>query len=295
MKLLDYEIKVKGRADEVSLHPLGDVHEGAKNCAENQLRKTIREIEKDPHARWFGGGDLINAIKPDDIKRFDIKELPNWLFVGDADTIKDRLSDIVAQEVDRIGEILLPIADKCIGLLEGNHERTMRKRYNYDAQKILCEKLHTINLYSAAWIRIFFRCGGRTQVIKIGIRHGYGSGRSPGAEPKKLADLLNYWQDCDIVFSGHTHTAESPAPDVYLYLPNSGKLPSELLLKYRWAANWGCWLRTHASGASTYEEDACYPPRPMMITKAVITPFYHTTLKNKDLSLPRIEMKRITL
>lgn len=294
MKLLDYTIKVNGRSDEVSIYPIGDVHLGVKNCAENYLKKTIREIEKNPLAYWFGGGDLINAIKPDDIKRFDVKELPNWLFVGDADTIKDRLSDIVSQEIIRIVEILQPIANKCIGLIEGNHERTMRKRYNYDAQKILCEKLHTENLYSAAWVRLFFR-DKRVRVIKLGIRHGYGSGRTAGAEPKKLADLLGYWKDCDIVFSGHTHTAESPAPDVYLYLPNNGELPPELLLKYRWAANWGCWLRTHAAGVSTYEEDACYPPRPMMVTKAVITPFYHTSLKNRDLSLPKIEMKRITL
>jgi hypothetical protein len=295
MKLLDYTINLAGRADEVTIYPLGDVHTGAKNCAEKQLMKVVREIEKNPLARWLGGGDLINAIKPDDLKRFDVKALPNWLFVGDAETIKERLSDIVVQETERITEILEPIKDKCIGLIEGNHERTMRKRYNYNAQKDLCEKLGVVNLYSAAWIRMFFRNRRRTSVMKIGIRHGYGGGRAAGAEPKKLADLLSYWPDCSLVFSGHTHTAEHPDPTVSLYLPNTGALPKELLKRYRWAANWGCWLLTHASGASTYEEDACYPPRPMVVTKAVITPFYHTTRNSEDYSYPKIEMQRITL
>ena len=295
MRLLDINIPLKHRGDMVSIYPIGDTHIGAFNCAESSLKKVVRQIQADPLARWFGGGDLINCIKPDDF-RHDYKAMPNWIFKGDAETIKDRLANITVQEADRAIEILEPIADKCLGCLEGNHEKILRKRYTQDIQKYLCDGLDVPNLGSATWFRLIFKLPTNTTIVLVmGARHGYGGGRSPGAEPKKLFDLLNFWNDCDIVFSGHTHSVETPAPATDLFLPRRGSLPPELMSKYRWGANWGCWLRTHAVGPSTYEEDACYPPRPLMTVKAEIIPFWHTAKKGKEITAPRIEIRKITL
>jgi len=100
MKLIEKEIICKGRSEVFEIYPIGDIHCGARNCAEKPLRKLVREISENPFAYVLGGGDWPNAIKPQDSKRFDFDILPDWMVEGDANTTRDKLNDILAQERD---------------------------------------------------------------------------------------------------------------------------------------------------------------------------------------------------
>lgn len=299
MRLIDKLIEGHGRADEFSIHPIGDVHCGGRNCAEKALGREVKEIYQNPNAYWFSGGDLIEAIKPHDI-RFDFDILPDWMVEGDADSTREALNDIVKQQKRRICDILQPIAGKCLGLMEGNHEYTIRKRGNTDIHKDICDELGCTNLTDETVIRLRFRrLKGSVITVVIYARHGYGGGRTDGAEPNKLGRLLAEWELADICFSGHTHTFCIIPPKAVMGIPRSGSLPDELYQRYRWAANWGCWQYSHPVGPSSYVSRAAYPARPMLTTKAVIQPF-HTTFRPKngqqtEIPSPLIELRAITL
>ena len=295
MKILDREVKCISRSDVWNIYPLGDLHIGSKNCAEKKIRAHVKRIQQDKRGLWFGGGDILDAIKPQDAKRFDIQTLPDWLLEGDAEETRDKLSDIIDQQFCRAVEILKPIAPRCLGLIEGNHERTIRRLYNENIHKGLCNRLKTVDLTAYCWLRLRFKMRGLARVIHIVACHGFGGGRSEGAEPNHLGRMLKKWAHADILFRGHSHTYHVMPPKPVLYVPANGKIPDELKLKYIYAANWGCWLYSHAAGASTYDEVADYPARPMMTEFAAIQPFYHTTENGKDKPYPKIEIRSVEI
>jgi len=295
MRLISMEFKLQGRQSELEIYPLGDLHIGSRDCAEGLLRKVIKEIQDNPNARWIGGGDYLDAIKPSDSKRFDMDTFPDWLLEGDATTTRERLNDVLRQQFDRCTDLLEPIADKCLGLIEGNHEYSIRKYYNQNIHGDLCKVLGADDLTDQSLLRMFFKAQGLTEVLKLYICHGHGGGRSVGAEPNKLNTMLCEWEDADICLRGHSHTYHILPPKPVLHVPDKGDVPQELLCRYRHAANWGCWMLSHKVGKSTYVSRACYPSRPMMTCKVVIKPFARKYMAGKDYTIPNIEIRSITL
>jgi len=294
MELKDYKIECKSRSDIIEIIPLGDVHIGARNCAEKQFKKIVKYIKDNKNAHWIGGGDYIEAIKPQDAKRFDNGALPDWMFDGDADSTRKKLGNIIVQQKMRFCDIVLPIHDRCIGCVEGNHEFSIRKYHNEDVQDSMCNTLGVTDLTDQALIRIKFVLGVKSRVIKLYIRHGHLSGRAAGSEPTHLFKMLQDW-DCEIALRGHSHSFNILTPVPVMYVPNSGAMPKELLQKMRYAANWGCWKYSNIRGLSTYESRAEYNAKPILGLKIKIKPFYHIKLQGADLSQPIIEMEQMVL
>ncbi len=216
---------------------------------------------------------------------------------GKAVNVREKLNDILQQQKKRVTEIFEPIKDKIIGGLEGNHEYQIRKRHSVNLMGAWWSSFGLINLTDETLIRLRFsrRTGNGGVTVIIYLRHGYGAGRTPGTEPNKLQRMLDEWEIADICFSGHTHTFTIIPPKAVLEIPKSGKLPEECYCRYRWAANWGCWVYSHPSGASSYASRACYPARPMVTCKAVIKPFHTTTNKGYKKEIPHIEIRQITM
>ena len=291
MKIIDKLIQCKSRSDVFEFYPFGDVHVGSRACAEKLLAKAVKEVAGNPNAYAFLGGDNINAVIASDTKRFDFDTLPDWMLEGKAVNTREMLNDILTQEVKRLTEIFLPIKDKLLGSIEGGHEYQIRKRHGTNLMGAYWNALGAIDLTAECMIRLRFKRLSSTRTVFMYIRHGYGSGRTAGAEPMKLDRMVNEWELADICFSGHTHTADTPPPKPVLTLPAGGKLPEEFDCKYRWSGNWGCWVYSHPSGPSGYAGRACYPARPMVTCKAVIKPFHNTAKSER----PHIEIRRITM
>lgn len=95
MKIIDIPIKVASRTYTLNLDVFGDAHFGARNCAENKFKKRVREVAKKENSMILLGGDMVDAIKPCDIKRFDPETFPDWMLDGDPETIRKRMSDVV--------------------------------------------------------------------------------------------------------------------------------------------------------------------------------------------------------
>jgi len=263
-------------------------------------RKEILRREKLPnrHVLVTMGGDINDVIKPQDI-RFDFNEVADWFLEGDADNIRDKLNNIAKAQLHRSIELFDPIRHLILGNIEANHDKKVRKRYNVDTHKDFCDELGICDLTDEAIIRLRFvrknknRIAARS-VVKMYIRHGYGSGRTAGAEANKIARMLadGVTQDCDICFTGHTHTYHPGRVEPVHYIPNQTKLPTELLTRYRFGANPGCWLMSHKVGKGSYESAACYPSRALMTVKAVIWPFWTTKRFGVDIERPKIELRQ---
>lgn len=292
----------KSRSDRVEIFPFYDMHVGKRNCAEVAIKKQVSEIIKrgkmpNRHVRAILGGDQMNSISPTDVRRFDFHELADWLVAGNAEETRERLSNLANQEINRVEELFQPIQPVIIGALEGNHEKKMRTSQNVAVHNALCDRLQIQNLTDEAIIRLTFRVvkSKLVQVVKLYLRHGYGSGRTAGAEPCKLDRMVNEWEGMDVCLSGHSHSFGILPPKPVPYIPNKGQLPRDPFYRYRFAANPGCWLFSHSAGQSTYESMACYPARPMMTLKIVIWPFWSTTRDGKCFQRPKIELRSYSI
>lgn len=285
MKLLDYEIKCSKRSEAFSIFPIGDSHIGARDCAEKKLRRfVVNKIAANKNAYWIGGGDYCEHIKPQDVKRYEFDNLPDWLLDQEPDDIREGLRDICRVQRNRFCDIVDCVKSRCLGLIEGNHEYAIKKHHNQDIQGDICWKLNATDLTSEAFVRIKFKRGQAVQTVLIFITHGRGGGRSAGAEPNKLYELSTMF-DADIILRGDSHTFCIMPPQVRLTLPRKGALPDELVEREIRAANWGCWRRSYAAGASTYTSRALYRPRPLNTIEVQITPHIN------GLRSPRIVIK----
>lgn len=296
MRLLDYTIPLNKASDRVEIYPIGDVHLGKRNCAEKMLKEEVREILrrarlKDRQVRVLLGGDIMNQVIPRDVKRFDFHDMADWLVQGaSSEEVRQKLSDLPLVEERYAVDFFKPLQPYIIGAISGNHEDYIRKAYHVDVQERFCHDLGIPNLTDEAVIRLRFRTktkGKGASTLLLYLRHGYGGGRGAGAEPRKLADMLADWDSMDVCLTGHTHSPCIAPPKPSLFAPTRGSLPDQLLLRYRWAANWGCWLYSHQAGEASYESRACYPARPVVTCKVVVWPYFHLGTRE----VPKVEIR----
>ena len=228
-----------------------------------------------------------------DVKRFDVNVLPNWMLTGNAAKVRTQVRDIVAAQKRRFLRMVEPIKDKCVGLIEGNHEYSIMKYHNRDLMGDLTDSLQVPNLSDTAFIR--FRCriprkgkdtGAKARTVTAFVAHGHGGGRTAGAEPLKLEQLAKD-KDCDIVLRGHSHIFHILPAITMLGIPHAGKLPELPVTREKHAANWGAYVYTYQVGPSTYASRANYPVRPFYTVETIIHPFKHANgeRENPDITM----------
>lgn len=232
---------------EVNLYILGDVHIGNKACAIPQLKSAVRTIANDPIGYWIGIGDYIEAINVDD-KRFLGKYLSDDFKVEDLD-------DLPGAQAKRFIKIVEPIANKCIALVEGNHEEKIEKKYHFDVMKYIYDKIQEKSDRKIALIRTIgilsiligkLRKLNFRSRINIALNHGCsGTGKREGYPLNLLHDIFR-WYVLDLHVMGHLHTFNA---DRKVYITNN-----QLMLPYKYEAYYivnGCFM-TSREQADTY-------------------------------------------
>lgn len=289
MVLREVVLHCPSRGTTWSLFVLGDVHVGALNCAEDKIKSLVAHIASKPYARWIGGGDMCDNVILNDVKRFDPSILPDWILEERSpEKVRAGLQDLAGAQQQRLFKLLAPIKNKCLGLIEGNHEYSIMKYHNRDLMRNMCDYFKAPNLSDCAFMRLkFTRSRGKvSQVVRVFITHGHGGGRTSGAEPNSLYRLAAD-KDCDIVLKGHSHTFCIHPPVPMMTIPRTGKLPEQPHVDYKYAGNWGAFTHTYHVGPSTYASRANYPVRPMYTIETRITPF---SVEGKAKEYANIEM-----
>jgi hypothetical protein len=252
---------------------LFDIHLGHRACDERLLKATIKEIDEAPHARWIGGGDYCEFINRTD-RRYDEAMQADWL-VG--------ARDLAGRQREKLLELLKPIAPKCLGLLMGNHEETILRKYERDIYGDLVvnvkkwagmEPAYRLGLGWYGWIVLkYYRAPApsraRAATVKIVGHHGFSTGRLAGANALNLERWL--WQhNCALGLMGHSHR-RLPGDVDRKDVTTTGK---PVMLKGK-GAFCGSFLGTYVDdeeGAAPYYERAGYFGRAPGGVKVILRP-----------------------
>jgi hypothetical protein len=154
------------------------------------------------------------------------------------------------------------IADKCLGLIEGNHEYENRRRHYVDIVRDACRELHAPYLGHSALVRVVFHRKDENDAHVcsdnwiIYAEHGAGGGRLPGAKLNGLKAKVSDVQ-ADVYLRGHVHEkAALKTPVLSMTLRGKPKLTA----RTRVLALTGCYYRTYEQDTSSYGEIKSFPP-----------------------------------
>ncbi len=254
------------RPDKFTFYPLGDMHLGVIHCDEDLLRAKVDEIRKQRNALWIGMGDYADLIVPSDFKRWEGKILAPWM--------KDNEDNVGATQTEKVDEILSPIWDKCIGLIEGGHDDGIRKHCHYDFMKELLKKANKKHKVPYAGVQCLIRLNfkrtnsNETHDYIIHARHGEGSARTSGARALAVLRLTQVFINANITLMGHLHGQESPDIPERLILKN-GKIKSFETI----ATMTGAWLKAYMQGVPPcYLERWGSPPSTLGCPQIIIEP-----------------------
>ena len=246
METKEFRVKYRSRKDQFKLFPLGDIHAGTKHCAEGEIKRQINEISVDPFALWIGMGDYMEAITPND-PRWDVEVISDWV----------ENSNIVESQRKWVVNLFRPIADKCVGLLEGNHEASIRLRNYQDVYLDICRDLKVTPLGYSAFVRFLFSRNVTKDVTTfVGVfMHGSGAAQTEGGKIMRLKRFMDSFE-ADIYGLGHIHDIKTDS--IAQLKINEANNIREVL---RVGAITGSWFRTYSQGVrASYAERKGYPP-----------------------------------
>jgi len=254
------------RPDKFYIYPLGDLHKGVIHCSEDSLEKKVNEIKGQRNALVLGMGDYADLIVPSDFRRWEGKIVAPWL--------RNHEDNIGPTQLDSVDEQLAPIWDKFIGLLEGNHEDSIRRYNHYNfMEEILKRANKKANVpYAGAscLVRLNFKRKGTSESHDyiIHARHGEGAARTSGARALAVLRLSQVFINANIVLMGHLHGQESPDIPQRLVLKH-GKIKAFETI----ATMTGAWLKAYMQGVPPcYMERWGCPPSKLGCPRIVIEP-----------------------
>ncbi len=260
MEVKDIHIPYKRSNSTFYLYGLGDIHAGTIHCVEDHIKRKIDEIKNKKNAYWIGMGDYAEFITPKD-KRFDpnLKSIAEWV----------EPDNIAHCQTEWLSKLFDPIRKKCVGLLYGNHENSIRI-YNHDnVIKNLCENLGVDNLGFSCFLRLFFhrKNSNESHLIKGAFTHGSSGAITEGA---KLMALMRWMKQNDTDIHGYAHIHDFIQKSLsQMTISSQGKIKSEI----RIGATTGSWFRTYTQGIiASYGELKTYPPTEICCAVFIINP-----------------------
>lgn len=214
----------------LKLWHLTDLHVGAPDFAEKELRYAVSLIEQDPCARWTFGGDGGDLIRHTD-RRYKPDELHHRY---------RNAIDIRYATAEHLLELFDPIRLKCLAWADGNHEEVFDKMYG---GKFGCEMATNLGI-ADRWVDYRGFVKVQVQITKtqrlplfIDIQHGWQAGRRPGAAHNQLELEMGY-TDADVLLRGHSHAPL--AHPMQTWTMTNG---SSAYQRQRYLINGGSWRR----------------------------------------------------
>lgn len=207
---------------------------------------------------WFGLGDYIDAITTND-PRFNAYEIAEKYSVRDLD-------DLPKKQTDYFIESIVPIANKCGGLIYGNHEDTYRRYNNFDVVRYICGELDIPNLRHKAFISLSFEQNNKSIPVRIVMEHGTGGGGMREGYPiNKVYDVFRY-DIADVHVMGHLHQMQTDRCVYTSYQYNSIRSDPS------WFCVAGCFLHKQILGNDSYMEQRAGKSSSIGLLKQTIYP-----------------------
>ena len=175
---------------DIIICPISDVHFGALGYNEKAWNDFCKWVEKEENVYLTLGGDLINN--------------------GTKNSVSGPFDDIVRprEQKRRMAEMLMPIRDRILCAVPGNHEGRSGKAADDDPMADIMCKLDLEDLYreEMAFVKIAMKNHKETinQYI-LGVTHGSGGGIFTGATVNRNERFGNVIDGIDCLIIGHSH------------------------------------------------------------------------------------------
>ena len=240
--------------------PIGDLHLAAAACDEARLRAVAKSIKKDKRCYWIGMGDYCDWINTQD-RRWAPDVVADWVEVLD-------LVDLGTAQRERFMDIMSPIADRCLALVEGNHEITIKRKTERDVFSEIVAGMKGAGGFKSTdklgvgvygWLQLFFyrdKERRHTTMFNINLHHGFVGGKLAGAKALNMQRWL-WTHNADICLWGHSHNT-GIQPEAVEEIDRAGNVK----IKTRRGAFAGTFLGTCNEGPATYSEEKGYFPIP---------------------------------
>jgi hypothetical protein len=200
-----YVHKLSPEFKELFIIPISDVHFGSALFSLNHWNKTITQVLSKPNIFVLCNGDLCDVA------------------------IRDSKGDIYkavkgpGDQRDWMIEHLLPIKDRILGMVSGNHENRIYNQVNLDITGDIAKALHVPYRPEGLILKIVFGSGNNRMkeapyVYWGYMTHGYGGARTASAKAVKV-ERLSTFLHADFYVMSHDHVANA-APSNYL-MPNN--------------------------------------------------------------------------
>lgn len=248
MKNISYSLEYESRKDSTwLLVPFGDMHVGHKTFDEDEYYKTIDYIAEHDNCRTILMGDYGECISAKD-PRHDYNAIDFELATPD-------------KQFRKVKEDLMPIKDKIICVLHGNHGYNFWKRHNHNYVDNLAYDLGSVYTGISAYIRLKFirRSGTSRQINNFDIyaHHGWTSARTSGYKVKVIHDLANIFPMLNLYLMGHTHEKGEVFPQVKLFVDDAMRT-RQWVSKFVYS---GSYMKGYEDGVmGSYAEMRAYTP-----------------------------------
>jgi predicted phosphodiesterase len=177
------------------LVPISDVHVGHVDHDKKLFRNTVKWI-KDNDAYTILLGDIIDGISQHD-RRYENNSI--------ADEFKPYLDNLHYRQCEVFIKDIMPIKDKIIGIMGGNHEQKVKDQFGFDPISVIAQKLEKPILTDPGYLIIKFHDEKATKVYKIFCSHGnWMGGRKRGSKINNMEDKMSDFE-FDMLCAGHTH------------------------------------------------------------------------------------------
>lgn len=198
-------IKLPTAKNNIKLYVLSDTHIGDPNCDITTLKTIIEFIRTTPNMYVILLGDILNTA------------LKN----SKSDIYSETLGIMDAQKLAL--DLLMPIKDKIIAMVPGNHENRVWREVGVDLALWLAEKLGVQDKYRNNGVALSIQFGRDTQHgnpfrFNAFLQHGaYGGGRKLGSAMNALEDLDGIVGNADLYIRAHTHQPIQGSRNVFLF------------------------------------------------------------------------------
>jgi hypothetical protein len=169
-------------------YPIGDVHFGSAQCDIEFFKRVVTEIKDNPDAFWVGMGDFIeNAI------------------VGSKSDVYTQTMP-PREQINYICDLLMPIKDKGLFLIAGNHEQRTMRVVGLCPEEHMAARLNIPFMGFSCYASLLTNSAHTPYGFSCYCHHNYGGGYTAGGKVNRAESLRRITPTADAIFSGHFHT-----------------------------------------------------------------------------------------
>lgn len=178
-----YQVTIEVPEEDFRVVVISDLHIGTKSFREDMWLEQLDELKK-PNTYWISLGDIVEGRTHNDGKMYDIFNTNMTL----------------GEQYTYFFDAVRPYADKCLGMIVGNHEHGHISKFDLNPIREFCaaNKIHYLGYVGRVILK------NNKGVCRLLALHGAGGGAKIGSGMNRMNDYAKSFLP-DVTLMGHHH------------------------------------------------------------------------------------------